>query len=154
MDEPIAANQIENDLQKPAIYYLAQEIKKNAPDYLDKTWLSSGAPEINVYAPLHYFLAHNPHFSHPAAKYSERLSIIKKLSQTSPEEFKNEINQTPIDALLLYNGKNSATYPLFLWEDNYPNGGKETRIDIPKENISMLNWQKKYENWEWIIYIK
>ncbi|MFH1187835.1 MAG: arabinofuranosyltransferase [bacterium] len=154
IDDPVAASQIEKDLQKPTRYYLAPEIKKAVPDYLDKTWLSSGVPEINAYTPLHYFLAHNPHFSHPAAKYSERLSIIKKLSQASPEEFKNGINQTSIDALLLYNAKSDASYPLFLWEDNYPNGGKEARIYIPKENIEKLNWQKKYENWEWIIYIK
>lgn len=154
MDDPVVRSQIEKNLEQPSASYLAPAITHAVPDYRERTWLSSGIPEINAYLPLHYFLAYNPHFSHPAAQYSQRLALVRHLAQGSSDELASLISQAGIDALLLYKEKQNTTYPIFLWHDAYPNGGKEVRIDIPKISIDSLQWNKTYENSEWIIYTK
>jgi hypothetical protein len=154
IDDPVVLMQIEKDQQYPSAYYLSQDLQKQVENYQAKTWLSSGIPEINMYLPLHYFIAHNPHFSHHAAKYSERLAVINNLSQSSPEESQHIINQTEIDALLLYKNNDKDYYPFFFWQDNYPNGGKELLIEVPKINLDTLNWNKVFENSEWLIFVK
>lgn len=154
IDDPAVREQIENDLKQPSAFYLAPKIKNNIENYNEKTWLSSGIPEINVYLALHYYVAHNPHFSHHAAIYSERLNFIKELSDSNQIEFIKLINESPIDALLLYKEPNTLDYPFFFWQDNYPNGGKELEINIKKEYINSLNWKKAYEDSEWIIFLK
>lgn len=154
IDDPAVREQIENDLKQPSAFYLAPKIENNIENYNEKTWLSSGIPEINVYLALHYYVAHNPHFSHHAAIYSERLDFIKKLSDSNQIEFIKLINESPIDALLLYKKPNTLDYPFFFWQDNYPNGGKELEINIKKEYLNSLNWEKAYEDSEWIIFLK
>jgi len=154
IDDPVVINQLEKDLKPPSAYYLSPKVKNNVPDYLDRTWLSSGIPEINAYMPIHYFIAHNPHFSHHASKYSERMKVLQNLAMAENEEFVKLINQTPIDALILYKQDDSMNYSFYFWADNYPNGGKELVIEIPKDKFTSLGWTKKYEDKEWIIYTK
>ncbi|MDX9893740.1 MAG: arabinofuranosyltransferase [Patescibacteria group bacterium] len=154
IDQPKILEQIEHDQNKPSAYFLAEKIKTNISDYQFKTWLTSGIPEINLYLPIHYYIAHNPHFSHQAAKYSQRLVNIEKLSTSSSSDFEILLNQAKIDALLLYKLPDSQYYPIFFWQDNYPNGGRETQINILKENVEKLNWEQAYQDSEWIIYLK
>lgn len=154
IDDPVVQGQIEKDLQPTSAFYLALEIKKNVPDYQDKTWLSSGIPDINAYLPLHYFVAHNPHFSHHAAMYSQRMDFVETLTDTDVFDFVENINNSSVNALLLYNEPDSSVYPLFFWADNYPNGGEELRLDLDKKKVQALNWSLVYDANEWEIYIK
>jgi len=157
IDDPVAISQIEKNLSAPKITALVPEIKK-IEGYENFTWLSSGAPELNGYLPLSYYIAHNPHFSHQASNYSKRMEEIVKLSKAeNGEEFINIINggyPKKIDALLLYYDKKNETYPLSFWQDNYPNGGEELTINLPAEAISDKYWNKIYDNKEWKIFIK
>lgn len=154
IDNPDMQSQLEKDLQASSGLYLADEIQNHIPNYSELSWLTSGIPEINAYIPLHYYIAYNPHFSHHAAKYSERMSEISYVvTETDPDLFRDKMNSLPIDALLLY--KNSDTeYPLFFWQDNFPNGGKELRLSIKKDLVDSLNWNKVYDDKEWIVYTK
>ncbi|MFH0873748.1 MAG: arabinofuranosyltransferase [Candidatus Komeilibacteria bacterium] len=153
IDDVVVRNQIEKDLKAPSAYYLASHIQQAVPDYQNKIWLSSGIPEINAYLPLHYFIAHNPHFSHPAAKYSEREKVLKELVSATAANFTALVRASGINALLLYKTANSDSYPLFLWADNYPNGGLERELQISKVLIDSLHWRTVYEDSEWQVII-
>lgn len=154
IDDPVARRQIDINQSFPSAFYLASNIKENVGDYYTRTWLSSGIPEINAYLNIHYFIAHNPHFSHPAALYSQRMALIKDLSLAEAQNFVNLINKSPIDALLLYKQDSSDYYPLFFWVDNYPNGGSEEIIKISKAGVELLNWSNVYEDREWLVLVK
>ncbi|MFZ5364629.1 MAG: ArnT family glycosyltransferase [Patescibacteria group bacterium] len=157
IDDPVVQAQIEKDLSEPSIRPIADFIKNNIPDYSQRIWLSSGAPEINAYIPMTYYIAHNPHFSHQASNYSKRFEQVEKMTRTgSAEEFIRIIESQPekIDSLLLYFDRSTDTYPLFFWQDNYPNGGQELRLDLPKNLIDEKYWEKRYNDGEWYIYIR
>ncbi len=154
MDDPVVRRQIDINLEFPASYYLANNIMDNVNEPEKRTWLSSGVPDINAYIPMKYFISHNPHFSHHAAKYSERLSFVDKLSNLNEEEFITSINNSEIDALLLYKQGDVDYFPIFFWQDNYPNGGKEGLIKIAKEKVYGLNWEMAYEDSQWLVYLK
>lgn len=128
------------------------------PNFKNYTWLSSGAPVINAYIPLNYYIAHNPHFSHQASIYSKRLETIQKISlaKTSQEFISLTDRGYPkkIDALLLYADKKNDSYAFFYWQDNYPNGGKEGYIQIPKYLITEEYWNKIYDNGDWYIFVR
>ncbi len=146
-------NQLQDDLKTPDEKELAEIIKNSATNWSDHTWLSSGAPAINAYLPLNYYIAHNPHFSHQASNYSKRLSIVKKLSLSKDDsEFYQVSQEEKIDALLFY--KNENYFYFFYWEDNYPNGGKEAEIKISPELIGEKFWNKIYDNGDWYIFLK
>lgn len=137
---------------------MSEKIKEVLPNLKDYTWLSSGAPVINAYIPLNYYIAHNPHFSHQSSIYSKRLETIKKmaLAKTS-QEFTNLADTgypKKIDALLFYMDKKNDSYAFFYWKDNYPNGGKEGYIQIPKNIITEEYWNKIYDNGDWYIFIR
>jgi len=155
IDNPNIQAQIEKDLTRSDFSNLAETITAAVPDYKSRIWLSSGTPELNLYIPLNYYIAHNPHFSHPASIYSQRLNSIQKLSTAKTSaEFNALINesQPQINGLILFSDKNN--YSLFYWRDNYPNGGKELVIKIPIKLISDQYWQKVYSNKDWQIFIK
>lgn len=151
IDSQVVRQQLVSNQTFPPAFYLAENIKEKIKDYDTRTWLSSGLPEINAYLNIHYFIAHNPHFSHHASLYSKRMELINSLSQANKEEFIVLINDSPIDTLLLYKGSDPSYYPLFFWADNYPNGGRELMIKISKENIDSLNWNIIHEDREWLI---
>jgi hypothetical protein len=154
IDDPVVRNQIEKDLKAPRELDFSEKIKDQVPDYRDRTWLSSGMPVINAYIPLHYYIAHNPHFSHPASIYSERMSTISDLSLASDSDFVEIIEKTSINALLLYKNSQHDTYPLFFWQDNFLNGGKELLVEIPKSGVESLGWKKVYDDKDWVILLK
>jgi len=157
IDDPVILKQVETDFKAPATKYLSTKIANEIPDYQTRTWLSSGAPELNAYLPLSYYIAHNPHFSHQAVIYSQRLGLVAKLTETSkPEDFMTLINKTEpqVSGLILYNDNESKNYPLFFWQDNYPNGGKELRLDLNKNLISEKYWVKKFQDKDWTIFIR
>lgn len=161
IDDPVILRQIEIDLVRPqATIQLAEVIKTQVPDYKERIWLSSGSMELNAYLPLSYYIAHNQHFSHHASLYSQRMAKIEAMSQAkTPEEFMAIINQTEptIDSLLLYyNPKtdNQEFYTLFFWHDNFPNGGKDVQVYLPQALIIESDWQKVYNENNWLIFIK
>lgn len=155
IDDPIVINQIEQDQKADAeVIDVQYAITKNVPDYKNRTWLSTGIPKINAYIPLHYYVAYNPHFSHHAAKYSERLTTIERLTTVPAEGFKSAIESLPIDALLLKHNVQTDTYPLYFWQDNYPNGGKEKILTIPTASIDTLTWKKHLLPHDWILWIR
>jgi galactan 5-O-arabinofuranosyltransferase len=155
-DNPKVLQQIETDLQEKGDLYLAQNIKKTVPDWNERNWLTSGTAGLNVYLPIHYFLAHNPHFSHQASRYSQRMERVQRLASVdSPERFVKITDEQPqIDALLFFKDPSVRTYPLFFWEDNYPNGGKEIRFDIDPNLVSEKFWAKTHEDNDWIILLR
>ncbi len=155
IDDPVALMQIEKDLTPSKVITLVDTIKTQVPDYTKQIWLSSGVPEINLYLPLNYYIAHNPHFSQPASLYSQRMALINELSQaTSAENFQAIINsaQPQITALLL--APDGDNYSLYFWQDNYPNAGKELVVKIPQNLISDQYWQSVYTDSQWQIFIK
>lgn len=146
--------QLKNDQVAPGAKDLAKIIEAKIPDYQDLNWLSSGAPEINAYLPLNYYIAHNASFSHQASLFSERLAKVENLAGLkSSAEFEAELSNLGINALLLYLDKQTNTYPLFFWIDNFPNGGKTIRLDLKPELINLPAWQKVYED-DWLILMK
>jgi len=153
---------INKDLSAPAdISSLAHDIRNAVPDYQKRTWLSSGRPELNAYLPLSYYIANNINFSNHAARYSERLGYLENLTKAlTPEDFIKMIDSgqpRPIDALLLYDDLGDSktdAYPVYLWLDNYPNGGREQVLYLPKNLIDEKYWQKIYQKDNWLIYIK
>ena len=158
IDDPVVSAQIEKDLTTPSAYKLSRFIKNNIPDYKERVWLSSGCPELNAYIPLSYYIAHNPHFSHQSVIYSKRINDIEKMSSAKlPKEFMEIIENgypSQIDGLILYYDQKTNSYPLFFWQDNYPNGGKELIIHLPVILISKKSWEKIYDYDGWQIFLK
>lgn len=157
IDRDDILKQIDSDLEKPTMEAVAGFIKREIPDYLDRTWLSSGATDINAYIPLSYYVAYNPHFSHQASNYSQKINNIEKMSRMkSPEDF-CEITKgvyPQIDTLFLFYEKETHSFPLFFWEDNYPGSGHEIRLDLDEELISDDCWEKAFDSGEWKIYLR
>lgn len=144
IQKPEVLAQIEADLVKPKIANLADDLKNIVPDYQSYTWLSSGSSELNAYLPLSYYLANSVHFSHHAALFSQRLDKLKN------GELSAEIN-----ALLLYDDAvNQDNYILNFWTDNYPNGGKDEQVYLPKSLISVDDWQEVYHKNNWLIFLR
>jgi hypothetical protein len=148
---------LNNDLITPPNYQLAEIIKQNVPGYEDKIWLSSGAPEINAYLPISYYLNYNPQFSHPAANWLERFVKINKLRQAkTPEDFQKvwqAIGPEKFNAMLLYDNQASSSYSIYYWQDNFPNAGQEAKLDLKTNLISEKYWQKVFDNGDWKIFL-
>lgn len=162
LDDQGVLTVVEKSLQSPATTInLADGIKNTVPDYQERTWLSSGLPELNAYLPLSYYIANNIHFSHHASRYSQRLSYLERLTQASTsEDFLGIIGEgqpRSIDALLLYDDpkdKQADTYPIYLWLDNYPNGGREQVLYLPQRLVDEKYWHRVYQSGAWSIFIK
>ncbi len=133
---------------------LAQTLVATVPDYATRTWLSSGAPEVNAFIPLKYSIAHNAHFSHQASRFEVRLGLIEQLlASTSPTDFNEQAEALGINALLLYTDPATQTHPLFFWVDNRPYGGTTLRLDLNPALID-ASWQQRYADDEWIVYTR
>jgi len=141
---------------------------KEVVDYLltidnltNQTALVSEQPRIVGQAPVNVFLSFNMHFTHPQARWSERYLIVHELSTAqSPEEF-NEIARNnpfdPIDLLILTKRQQSnkvtkQQYELYLWRDNFPNGGKDQTISFPASLVSKKQWKKLFENKQFVVW--
>lgn len=157
IDDPAIIQQVEKDLVLTDDS-LAQAIQTNVSDYKTRTWLASDEPGFAPYLPLSYYIGYSPHFSHQAAQYSRRLAEVEALAQApTAEAFMQLIakgSPQPIDALVLYHDVAKDTYPIYLWADNYPNGGKESQIDILAELITEQYWKQVYSKDDWFIFIK
>ncbi|MFH1890074.1 MAG: hypothetical protein ABIJ91_00690 [Candidatus Kuenenbacteria bacterium] len=158
IEEPLVLYQIEKDLNPPQIKVLADFIETNITDYKDRTWLTSGTPDLNAYLPISYYIAYNPHFSHQASRYSEKMMKIKMMVKAhDPQEFCDIIGggyPRKIDGLILYDNKEVDYYPLFFWADNYPNGGREDSLKLPKSLVVEKYWDLVYAESSWKIYLK
>lgn len=161
IDDPVVLGQIEKNLVAPtAIIELAENIKTNVFDYQNRIWLSSGSMELGAYLPLSYYIAPNVHFSHHASVYSRRFAVIKQMTEaSSAKELMNimDSQEQSINALLLYYNPtldNSDYYSLYFWEDNFPNGGKDSQLYLPKKLITEEYWTKVYNKNNWEIYLK
>lgn len=141
--------------QRPVRHaHLAQTLVATVPDYATRTWLSSGAPEIHVFIPLKYALAHNAHFSHQASLFSQRLKLVQQaVDASSPQEFNKALTLLDVDSLLLYYDSTTHTYPLFFWVDNRPHGGTTLRLDLNPALID-TSWVPVFANDEWRIFIR
>jgi hypothetical protein len=157
IEDQVVLGALNKDLDYPSAHALAQKIEKAVPDYEQRIWLSSGAPEINAYLPLSYYLNYNPHFSHPAVHWSVRFAKIKELTKAkSPEDFQQKfsmLGQDKPNALLFYYDKASSTYPILFWQDNFPNAGKEEELKLDPKLISDKYWRKVFDNGEWKIFL-
>lgn len=154
IQEPLVLYQLEQDMGASKLYSLSQFIKNEVKGWDKINWLSSGTPDINAYLPLAYYLAHNPHFSHPAALYSKRMDNLKQLlSRAAPDEFAGQARQLNIGGLIVYNDPRLDYYPLFFWADNYPNGGQEIELKLAKDLISSQFWSKIYDSGGFAIYL-
>jgi len=159
IDDKVILHQIDKNLQKPQVtIQLAEDIKIQIPDYKNRIWLSSGSMELSIYLPLSYYIAHNIHFSHHASMYSQRTAEVEAMARaSSPEEFMAIIGRgqpKPIDSLLIYDDNQDDYYTLYFWHDNFPNGGKEAQIYLPKELIVDKYWDKIYNKNNWLIFLK
>ncbi len=162
IDDPVVLRQIEIDLKpSQAIEEVSRLIKDKVPDYEKRTWFYSGEARFNAYLPLSYYLAHSPHFSHQAANYSKRLEFVTKMTEAEDSDtFTQLADQAPfqaIDTLLLYTQPSLAAenvYSIFLWSDNYPNGGKDFTIYLPANLVSEKDWLLVAEKNNWKIFIR
>lgn len=146
---------LENGQKETSVIFLSESIKKEVTEPEQHMWLSSGMPELNAYIPLKYFLAHSPHFSHQAAIYTKRLKAVYRLTeQTDPQKFTDHADNLKINALLMYKEYSEEEYPLIFWQDNYPNGGKELLLELPKDLITEEDWNIDYEDNEWAVFIR
>ncbi|MDO8559420.1 MAG: arabinofuranosyltransferase [bacterium] len=92
-------------------------------------------PTLQASVALPQFISHNQHYSHPAARFSERLRYLRVLSLAkTPAQFAEWFSRKnvfdPIQQLILYG--DGDDYLLYLWLDDYPNGGREEVIRWPK----------------------
>jgi hypothetical protein len=157
IEDKIVLDNLNNDLTAPQDLILAQEIKKEAPDYADRIWLSSGAPELNAFLPINYYLAFNSQFSHPAANWSKRFVEVKNLTAAkTPEDFQDKwqaIGAEKFNAMLLYYNRASSSYSIFYWQNDFPNAGAEAKLDLNPKLIGDKYWQKVFDNGDWKIFL-
>ncbi len=159
IDDKVILKQIRLDLEKPVhIIRLAEDIKYNIPDYSNRTWLSSGSSHLTAYLPLSYYIANNIHFSHHASMYTQRMEEIYEMSNSStPEDFMEVIDKgypNKIDSIILYNTNDTEDYTLYFWHDNFPNGGKDVEVKLPKNLIIEYDWDKVYNKNNWVIFLR
>ena len=154
LDNPNIQARLSESLKPNQGYELAQVVKA-IPNLNEKIFLSSGTPSLNLFIPMNYFIAHNAHFSHHASLYSKREEVVKNLSEaTSANEFLMILNSTDINSMILFLDEKNQTFPINLYIDNWPNGGKEIQYNIKKEYIDELNWSQIYNKDNWVIITK
>jgi len=135
--------------------YLSQSLTESISNIGDYTWLSSGVPALNAYIPMKYYIAHSPHFSHQASIYSERMQNIQDVIESKyPSEFTQKMDALEINALLFYKEYSDEAYPLIFWKDNYPNGGEELILSLPKELVNQDDWKLRYQDSEWLVFTR
>ncbi len=118
--------------------------------------LTSGIPELHAFIPLKTFLYFNQHNSHPAARFSERLRYIRELTlQTDPAEFARMTQETPfgsIEAFIFYKGVPDK-YPVYVVLDNFPNGIREERVDLPRSLFDAQYFDTVYDNGDFVVIV-
>lgn len=155
LDNDITRLRLVESLPPSQMAALGPKIAAAVPDWQQRTWLTSGTPDLNAYLPIHYFVAHNPHFSHHAARYGERFQVVEQLAAAgSSAQFEDALAQTPIDAMLFWKNDESGDYAFFFWEDNYPNAGKEGKRTFSRSAVDGLGWTMAYEDGSWIVYVR
>ena len=92
----------------------------------DKVFLTNRNDMI-AYRPMFSFICHNAHFSHPAAKFRERLKFLKLLSASKNSDFVAWMLQynrfDAVDHIMLDNNR------INVFDDNFPN--KKNHIKVP-----------------------
>lgn len=151
--------QIEKNLHKPqSVVKLAENIKTEISDYKERLWLSTGSMDLPSYLPLSYYVANSIHFSHHASLYSKRMAEVEAMAEAkNPEEFLSIIDKgqpQPIDSLLIGDDNQDGYYTFYFWNDNFPNGGKETQIHLPKNLIVDKYWDEVYNADNWLIFLR
>ncbi len=155
IDSPKILMQVQSDLDHMTDASVAQAIISSVPDYLQRTWLVSDVPTVSGLVSLSYYISFNQHYSHHASQFSKRFDLIKRLSAAgTPEEFDAIIDQgspQKIDALAFYSPSATSDYLLYFWVDNYPNGGREQIISIPRQVLQGAGWDTRYVSHDWTI---
>ncbi len=141
----------ENQLQYQSALQPRTDIEQLAmrleqlPDKDQLRFLSAGIGPVHAYTTLNQFISSNAHYSHPAAQFSLRLEIVKKLATSNSADQLHQRLSTPlgdIDALLLHQIDNR--YYLFFWVDNFPNGGRELVIEFPAQLLDEQYFDQRF----------
>ncbi|GAW93995.1 arabinofuranosyltransferase [Calderihabitans maritimus] len=119
----------------------------NKPEYKGKVFLTSNF-ELLAYAPVYAFIVNNAHYSHPAARFHERLSFLESLSKIdNPEEFARKLannKYSKIDYIWL--NYKDGKYHLNISDDNFPNGGKSVHISFDGKLFSSQYFERIEDN--------
>jgi len=156
IEKPNLHAHIERALEEQGEILLAENIRAAVPDWRERVWLSSGTASLNAYLPIDYYIAQSPHFSHQASRYSERLASVRALADAPDADAFDRLiaSRTDIDALVFFKiPEEPEIYPLFFWQDDYPNGGRDVRIDLRRALIDEARWTKAKEDDDWVIYV-
>ena len=90
--------------------------------------------------------------------YTQRMEEIYEMSNSStPEDFMEVIDKgypNKIDSIILYNTNDTEDYTLYFWHDNFPNGGKDVEVKLPKNLIIEYDWDKVYNKNNWVIFLR
>lgn len=156
LDEPLIRAQIEKDRAPRGEIYLAENIRRAVPDYAEHDWLTSGTNTVNGYIALPYYLASNPHFSHQASQYSQRFAVVQEFLGAPNAATFTQIadTQTSITALLFFKHSDPLTYPMFFWEDRFPNGGREQELLLRRDLVSPKDWKLIHEDRDWVMFVR
>lgn len=155
LDDAKVQTQLEANLAPTASSYVAENIAVFVPDYANRTWLTSGLQDVSGRLSLTYYLAWNPHFSHPAAHWGSRLNELERITQlTTANEVTAACDNLGINALLLYKAideNGNAYYPFFYEDDAWPNGTASKELRFSPTLFSQADWTIAHEDNEWII---
>lgn len=156
IEEPKTLGHLERALAPRGEILLAENIRAAVPDWRDRVWLSSGTASLNAYLPLYYFVAQSPHFSHQASRYSERFAAVRDLAAAEDAAAFDRLiaERTDVSAMVLFKDPaRPESYPLFFWQDAYPNGGRDVRVDLRRSLIDEARWEKVKEDDDWVIFV-
>ena len=117
--------------------------------------LHSGISEISAFLPTNTFIYYNAHNSHPAARFSERLSVVDALTRmTDPESF-FELTQhngiTPITRFIFF-AEEEKGYPLYFHVDDFPHTAKEVTMYISPSVFSPDYFSEVYRSKRFVVY--
>lgn len=158
LDDAKIQTQLKQNLQPTASSYVAENIRVFVPDYGSRTWFTSGLQDLSGILSLSYYIAWNPHFSHPSAHWGSRLHEIKRISELeNSADVTAAFDTLGINALLLYKAtdENGNTYyPFFYEDDAWPNGTESKEIRINPALLNQNDWQTFHEDNEWIIVLR
>lgn len=96
-------------------------------EVLGKTVLTTD-PRIVAATPLFGFLSHKDHYSHPSARYRERIEFVRRLSKSSERHLCRLLEENPfgrIDYLFIDSAHFTTTV------DAFPADGRSEKIRVP-----------------------
>ncbi len=154
INDPLAQERIEKSKAMPGK-------TKNLINYLrvnnsnDDLTLHSGLAEIPAFVPINTYIYFNQHNSNPAANFSSRKAYLYILANAKNDHEFNELTKTPfgeIRRLIFY--QNKGNYLVYFHVDSPGDGIKEEVVKIPKKLITTKYFEKKYDDKEFVVWVK